>query len=98
MNIIFHFHLDAITFIVFATFKFLVSIFFGQFVKGPLVVSSPSKLAFSYYYRAVWGLIVTNKLGLCISGLINSRTIVRKVVKFFENIRIVLLAPQLFGV
>ena len=37
VDVILHFQLDAVTFIIFTTFEFLISVLFRQSLQGPLV-------------------------------------------------------------
>ena len=61
ITIIFHFHFDRISFIVFAAFEFLISIFFWQTVNGPFVFGWPIILNSANDNRFVWLLILFNK-------------------------------------
>lgn len=44
IDIIFHFHFDAVAFIVFAAFKFLISILFRQSRQRPFLIRFPLRL------------------------------------------------------
>ena len=62
IKIIFHFHFDRISFIVFAAFEFLISVFFWQTVNGPFVSGWPIILNSANDHRIVWLLILFNEL------------------------------------
>ena len=62
IHVVFHFHFDGISFIVFATFELLVTIFFGHSIYCPLVGCGPLGLSSTNNHGYIRLFIALNKL------------------------------------